>query len=52
MSEVEGIGAFETETMIISTGASTRLLGITNEKENIGYGVSTCATCDVYSSAA
>jgi thioredoxin reductase (NADPH) len=39
-------GALETETVIISTGASARLLGITNEKENIGLGVSTCATCD------
>jgi thioredoxin reductase (NADPH) len=43
---VEGIGELETETVIISTGASARLLGITNEKENIGRGVSTCATCD------
>ncbi|CAK4858769.1 unnamed protein product [Aphanomyces euteiches] len=43
---VEGIGELEAETVIISTGASARLLGITNEKENIGRGVSTCATCD------
>ncbi len=35
-----------TETMIISTGASAKLLGIPGEKENIGQGVSTCATCD------
>jgi thioredoxin reductase (NADPH) len=43
---VEGIGELEAESVIISTGASARLLGITNEKENIGRGVSTCATCD------
>lgn len=36
----------ETETLIISTGASAKLLGIPNEKESIGQGVSTCATCD------
>lgn len=44
--QVEGVGEIETETLIISTGASARLLGIGNEKENIGRGVSTCATCD------
>ena len=32
--------------MIISTGASAKLLDIPGEKENIGQGVSTCATCD------
>lgn len=36
----------ETEALIISTGASAKLLGIPNEKESIGMGVSTCATCD------
>ena len=34
------------ETVIISTGASAKLLGIPNERELIGRGVSTCATCD------
>ncbi len=43
---VEGHGEIITESLIISTGASAKLLGITNEKENIGRGVSTCATCD------
>jgi thioredoxin reductase (NADPH) len=44
--KVEGLGEIETETLIISTGASAKLLGIEHEKENIGRGVSTCATCD------
>lgn len=43
---VEGIGELVAESVIISTGASAKLLGITNEKESIGRGVSTCATCD------
>jgi thioredoxin reductase (NADPH) len=36
----------ETETLILSTGASAKLLHIPGERENIGQGVSTCATCD------
>ena len=36
----------EAKTIIVSTGASARYLGIENEKENIGRGVSACATCD------
>ncbi|MBA4495167.1 thioredoxin-disulfide reductase [Paenactinomyces guangxiensis] len=36
----------ETEGLILSTGASAKLLQIPGEKENIGRGVSTCATCD------
>lgn len=43
---VEGLGELESETLIISTGASAKLLGIIGEKENMGRGVSTCATCD------
>jgi thioredoxin reductase (NADPH) len=43
---VEGLGDIEAESVIISTGASAKLLGIVNEKESIGRGVSTCATCD------
>lgn len=34
------------ETIIISTGASAKYLGLDNEKELIGKGVSACATCD------
>jgi len=43
---VEGIGQISAETLIISTGASAKYLGIPGEKENVGRGVSTCATCD------
>lgn len=37
---------FEAQTLIISTGASAKYLGLPNEKELIGKGVSACATCD------
>lgn len=43
---VEGMGELVTETLIISTGASAKYLGIPGEEENVGMGVSTCATCD------
>lgn len=44
--QVEGMGELVTETLIISTGATAKYLGIPNEQDNIGRGVSTCATCD------
>ena len=36
------------DSIIISTGASARTLGLDSEKELMGYGISTCATCDGY----
>lgn len=33
-------------TLIIATGARSLMLGIANEARLLGYGVSTCATCD------
>lgn len=44
--QVDGMGELVAETIIISTGASAKYLGIPGEQENIGRGVSTCATCD------
>ncbi|MCA0756806.1 thioredoxin-disulfide reductase [Paenibacillus sp. N4] len=44
--DVEGLGELQAESVIISTGASAKYLGIPGEQENIGRGVSTCATCD------
>jgi thioredoxin reductase (NADPH) len=43
---VDELGDIQTEALIISTGASAKLLGIPGEKQYIGRGVSTCATCD------
>ncbi len=37
---------YTAEAVIISTGASAKFLGLANEKELTGRGVSTCATCD------
>jgi len=41
-----GADEYETKTVIISTGATARFLGIPGEEGLIGKGVSACATCD------
>ncbi len=41
-----GDTVLETDTFIISSGASARMLGLESETLLLGYGVSTCATCD------
>jgi thioredoxin reductase (NADPH) len=43
-----GKDVYETKTLIVAAGASARLLGLPGERELIGHGVSTCATCDGY----
>ncbi len=39
-------GELQAKTVIIATGASPRHLGLPNEKELIGHGLTSCATCD------
>jgi len=42
---VDGVW-METKAVIIASGASPRYLGIDGEKELIGHGLTSCATCD------
>ena len=44
--DLENGEQIKAQTVIISTGASAKYLGLAHEKELIGKGVSTCATCD------
>ena len=37
---------YQARALIIATGASAKLLGVKGERELLGRGVSTCATCD------
>ncbi len=41
-----GDQTIHTDTVIISTGASALMLNVPGERELLGHGVSTCATCD------
>jgi thioredoxin reductase (NADPH) len=41
-----GKETYECETLIVASGASARTLGLESERQLLGHGVSTCATCD------
>jgi thioredoxin reductase (NADPH) len=43
-----GNETYEGRTLIIAAGASARTLGLESERQLLGHGVSTCATCDGY----
>jgi thioredoxin reductase (NADPH) len=37
---------YQGQTLIVTTGASAKMLGLPSERQLLGHGVSTCATCD------
>lgn len=43
---IDGVTQIEAETVIISTGATAKYLGLESEEKLKGGGVSACATCD------
>lgn len=43
---IAGKETYETRALIVASGASAKLLDLPHEKQMIGHGVSTCATCD------
>lgn len=43
---ITDIGEYKTKAVIIATGSRHHLLGLPNEKELIGHGISFCTSCD------
>ena len=43
---LEGLNKYSCKSLIISTGASAKYLGLSSEEKYLGKGVSACATCD------
>ena len=44
--QLDGEEWIDTRTLIVASGASARWLGVDREKELIGHGLTSCATCD------
>jgi thioredoxin reductase (NADPH) len=43
-----GRHTYTADAVIVSTGATARMIGLDSEQRLLGHGVSTCATCDGY----
>ena len=43
---LDGMNKYSCKSLIISTGASAKYLGLSSEEKYLGKGVSACATCD------